>query len=51
MATFKELLDSTTYEQLNMLCEAYPGFYRFAKLLEQLAQGITDGRISVPPVT
>ena len=24
------------------------GFYRFAKLLEALAQGIADGRIKVP---
>ncbi len=48
MATFKELLDTSTHEQMNSLCETYPGFYRFAKLLETLAQGIKDGTISVP---
>ena len=49
MTTFKELLDTTTHEQMDNLCEIYPGFYRFAKLIENLAQGIHDGTISVPP--
>ena len=49
MTTFKELLDTSTQEQMNSLCETYPGFYRFANLLEKLAQGIQDGTISVPP--
>ncbi len=48
MATFKELLDTTTHEQMDNLCETYHGFYRFAKLIENLAQGIHDGTISVP---
>ena len=50
MATFKELMDTTTHEQMDNLCETYPGFYRFAKLIENLAQGIQDGTISVPTV-
>lgn len=50
MPTFKELLDTSTHEQVNSLCETYPGFYRFAKLLESIAQGIKDGTISVPTV-
>jgi hypothetical protein len=50
MATFKELLDTTTHEQMDNLCETYPGFYRFAKLIENLAQGIHDGIIKVPTV-
>jgi hypothetical protein len=45
---FKELLDTTTHEQMDALCELYRGFYRFAKLLESLAQGIQDGTIDVP---
>ena len=48
--TFKELLDSTTHAQMDALCEIYPGFYRFAKLMENIAQGIQDGTIEVPRV-
>jgi hypothetical protein len=48
MKTFKELLDTTTHEQMDFLCDTYPDFYRFAKLLEQLAKGIHDGTIQVP---
>jgi alanyl-tRNA synthetase len=47
---FKELLDTTTHEQMEALCELYPGFYRFAKLLENLARGIQQGTIKVPKV-
>jgi hypothetical protein len=50
MPTFKELLDTTTHEQMDALCVAYPGFYRFAKLLEAVAQGIKDGTVRVPSV-
>jgi len=49
IATFKELMDLSTQEQMDSLCETYLGFYRFANLLEKLAQGIQDGTISVPP--
>ena len=45
---FKEIMDTTTHEQMEALCEKYPGFYRFAKLLEAIAQGIQDGTIEVP---
>ncbi len=48
MVTFKKLLDTTTNEQMDILCETYSGFYRFAKLIEYLAQGIHDGTIKVP---
>ncbi len=50
MATFKELLDTTSHDQMDKLCEMYSGFYRFAKLIELLAQGIHDGTIKVPTV-
>jgi hypothetical protein len=50
MPTLKELLDTTTHDQMDSLCETYQGFYRFAKLIELLAQGIQDGTIKVPPV-
>jgi hypothetical protein len=49
MATFKQLLDICSREEMNLLCQRYDGFYRFAKLLETLAQGIADGTIPVPP--
>ena len=48
MPTFKQLLDMCTGEEMDMLCERYDGFYRFATLLERLAEGIADGSITVP---
>jgi hypothetical protein len=49
MGTFKQLLDTCSGEEMDLLCQQYDGFYRFAKLLETLAQGIADGTIPVPP--
>jgi hypothetical protein len=48
MGTFKQLMDTSTGEEMDMLCQRYDGFYRFAKLLERLAEGIADGSIPVP---
>ena len=48
MGTFKQLLDTCTGKEMDALCERYDGFYRFAKLLETLAEGIADGSIPVP---
>jgi hypothetical protein len=48
MGTFKQLMDLSTGEEMNALCERYDGFYHFAKLLERLAEGIADGSIPVP---
>ena len=48
MPTFKQLLDTYTGAEMDMLCDRYDGFYRFATLLEKLAEGITDGSIPVP---
>ena len=48
MGTFKQLLDTCTRADIDTLCERYDGFYRFAKLLEMLAEGIADGSIPVP---
>jgi hypothetical protein len=48
MGLFKQLLDTCSPEDMDVLCERYNGFYRFAKLLENLAQGIADGSIPVP---
>ncbi len=48
MDTFKQLLDISTDSQMFQLCQQYDGFYRFAKLLDSLAQGSADGSIPVP---
>ncbi|WP_289245279.1 arylsulfatase regulator [uncultured Methylophaga sp.] len=48
MEAFKMLMDSTTTVQIDYLSQHFPGFYRYAKLLESLAQGIADGVIDVP---
>jgi hypothetical protein len=48
MDTFKQLMDSSTPDEMKHLCDRFSGFYRFGKLLEALAQGIQDGRIQVP---
>lgn len=45
METFKQLMDTTSKEQTDELCERFSGFYRFGKLLESLARGIQDGSI------
>ena len=48
MGTFKQLLEICTSEEINALCDRYEGLYRFAALLEMLAEGIADGSIPVP---
>jgi uncharacterized protein YhfF len=48
MGAFKQLMDMSTSEEMNALCQRYEGFYRFANLLERLAEGIADGSIPVP---
>ena len=47
MPTFKQLLDTCTGAEMDMLCDRYDGFYRFATLLERLAEGIADSSIPV----
>ena len=46
--SFKQLLDSCTQPDMDQLCQRYDGFYRFAFLLERLAEGIANGVIPVP---
>lgn len=48
MGPFKQLLDTCTKLEMNLLIQRYDGFYRFADLLERLAQAIQDGVIEVP---
>jgi hypothetical protein len=48
MGPFKHLLDNCTKLEMTLLVNQYDGFYRFANLLERLAQAIQDGVIEVP---
>lgn len=48
MEAFKQVLDSSSKVQMDYICQQYPGVFRFAKLMELLAQGISDGVIKVP---
>lgn len=48
MVPYKKLMDTTTNIQMDYLNQNYSGLYRFAKLLEGMAQGISDGTIDVP---
>ncbi len=48
MPTFKQIMDGSTRDQMDKLCAIYPGFYRFATLLNDLASGMQNGTIKVP---
>jgi hypothetical protein len=48
MSPFKRLMDISTEAEMNQLGQQYDGFYRFAKLLERLAEAIANGTITVP---
>ena len=48
MGVFRELLDTSSRLEMDELCQRFEGFYRFAQILEQIAQGIANGTISVP---
>ena len=48
MEAFKRVMDSTSKVQMDYICLQYPGYFRFAKWMERLAQGIADGVIEVP---
>lgn len=48
MELFHQLMLSTDKGEMNSLCEAHPGLYRYARLLEHLAKGIHSGEIKVP---
>ena len=50
MPDFKRLLlDSPNHHQaMDELCRSFPGFFRYAKILETLAAGIASDEIKVP---
>jgi len=47
MPDFKRLLDAG-HLLMDELCRRFTGFYRYAKILEQIAAGIASGEIQVP---
>ena len=47
MDTFKGVMDSSTKDEMDELCDRFCGFYRYGKLLEAVAQGIENGMIRV----
>lgn len=48
MEGFKKIIGNAAPGEMDALCKGYPGFYEYAKLLENLAQDISDGTIKVP---
>ncbi|MBX9702840.1 MAG: hypothetical protein K2X39_01680 [Silvanigrellaceae bacterium] len=43
MDKIKEIMDSSSKNELDYYCEKYDGFYHYMKLLEQLARGCAEG--------
>lgn len=48
MNDLKALMDSAPEEEMDLYCERYDGFYLFMTILEDLAEDISTGRVSVP---
>lgn len=48
MKDFKSLMDTTSEADMNVLYERFDGFYRYIKVLENVARGIDSGDIRVP---
>lgn len=48
LMSFKQLMDISKNGEFDVLCTQYDGFYKFAKVLEDMAKGIKDGTIKVP---
>ena len=47
MPKFKAILDKVPTKELEMQFHKYDGFYHYVKVLENLARGIADGRVTV----
>lgn len=48
MADLKIIMDASTEQELDLICQQYEGFYLYMRIIEQLAEKIADGTISVP---
>ena len=49
MPTFKRLMDLSSEDEINELCQKRMGLRRYAKVLERLAERIARGEVKVPP--
>ena len=48
MADFHRLLQDSTSAAIDALCQEFAGFYRYAKIVETIAAGVSSGRLDVP---
>ena len=48
MDTFRTLMDTASPGDMDRLCARYEGFCQYAKILEDIAQGIETGDVQVP---
>jgi hypothetical protein len=48
MPGFKRLIDTAGPGDMDELCERFDGFYRYAKIIEDLASAIESGKIKIP---
>jgi len=49
MGDLKLIMDTARHDELDVLCDEYPGFYRCMKWLENLASGLANGTIPKLP--
>jgi hypothetical protein len=48
MPGFKQLMDTAGQRGMDELCARFEGFYRYAKIMDDIAAGIESGQIKVP---
>jgi hypothetical protein len=48
MPEFKRVMDAAGQDGMDELCRRFDGFYRYAKVLEDIAGAIESGDIEVP---
>ena len=48
MPGLKRLMDTSSADEMDGLCESFPALFRYAKILERIAEGIHSGEIKVP---
>ncbi len=48
MVDFENLMDTSAPGEMERLCAQFEGFYRYAKILADIAQGIESANVQVP---
>lgn len=48
MPTIMQMIESGSTKEMEMYFDEYHGFYHYVKMLEMLAQKISDGSIKMP---